>query len=47
VLSAVFAWRGGGYVFVQAEEGENGNGSLVEAESREWDYHVKRFLVKV
>jgi hypothetical protein len=35
---------GGGYVYVEAEEGENGNGSLVEVESREWDYHVKRFL---
>ncbi len=38
---------GGGYVFVQAAEGENGNGSLVEVESREWEYHVKRFLEKV
>jgi hypothetical protein len=38
---------GGGYVFVQAAEDENGNGSLVEVESREWEYHVKRFLEKV
>jgi hypothetical protein len=35
---------GGGYVLVEAEEDEGGNGSLVEVESREWDYHVKRFL---
>jgi hypothetical protein len=38
---------GGGYVFVQVAEGKNGNGSLVEVESREWEYHVKRFLEKV
>jgi hypothetical protein len=38
---------GGGYVYVQAAENENGNGSLVEIESREWEYHVKRFLERV
>lgn len=38
---------GGGYVFVQAAEDENGKGSLVEVESREWEYQVKQFLEKV
>ena len=38
---------GGGYVFAHAAEGKNGNGSRVEVESREWEYHVKRFLEKV
>jgi hypothetical protein len=38
---------GGGYVFVQADEGEKGKGSLVEVDGREWEYHIKRFLEKL
>ena len=38
---------GGGYVFVQAAEDNSGEGSLVEVESREWEYQLKRFLEKV
>jgi hypothetical protein len=38
---------GGGYVFVQAEEGEKGHGSLVVVEGREWEYQIKRFLEKL
>jgi hypothetical protein len=38
---------GGGYVLIQAAEDKNGRGSLIEIESREWEYHVKRFLEKV
>ena len=38
---------GGGYVYAQAEEGKGGKGSLVGVESREWDYHVKRFLERI
>jgi hypothetical protein len=36
---------GGGHVFVEIEE--KGNGSEVDIETREWDYHVKEFLKKI
>ncbi len=38
---------GGGYVFVEAAEDKNEKGSLAEVESREWEYHVRRFLERV
>jgi hypothetical protein len=38
---------GGGYVFVQVGPGEDGKGSDVEIEGREWDYHIRRFLTSI
>lgn len=36
---------GGGFVRVTASEGEKR--TTVDLETREWDYHVKRFMQKI
>ena len=36
---------GGGHVYLEVEKRESG--SIVEIETREWDYQVKEFLKKV
>ena len=36
---------GGGYVYVTASAGEKR--TAVDLETREWDYHVKRFMREV
>lgn len=35
---------GGGYVFVQAADGEDGASTDVTVEGREWDYQIKQFM---
>lgn len=35
---------GGGFVLVQADPKEEEEGAKIDIQSREWDYHVKRFL---
>lgn len=37
---------GGGHVSVAASQEEEGR-TTVELETREWDYHVKRFMAQV
>jgi hypothetical protein len=35
---------GGGYVFVQAENIDDQDGSNVTIEGREWEYQIKQFI---
>lgn len=38
---------GGGFVFVSAADAEEGKGSEVTVEGREWEYQIKEFVAEL
>lgn len=37
----------GGYVFVDVADADRQDGSSVDVEGREWDFHIKRFMGEI